>query len=266
MIKKYLMVLVVTFLSVTSTGCATMPASEQEVAKLASEQEVAKYVANFDYTPDSQGAPGLAGVTFAIGNVNYIPSDIPFGELWMQELVSIKKVSNGKLVWSSFSQFDSLNKAIKEDLSEILLAKGFGVRGPFDSYDLIPYSDKKAIDLYLVSALELSFMLKDEKWTEIYYSTGNVEVSGKITLALREIVTGELMWTKSIPLEKFDLAYRIRGPYRVERKFNPIMNEVAKGIEQQYLNLMATISKLIDPEEMQIIKKQCQELKNKKGY
>ena len=114
MIKKYLMVLVVTLLSVTSTGCATMPASEQEVAK---------YAANFDYTPDSQGAPGSAGVTFAIGNVNYIPSDIPSGELWMQELVSIKKVSNGKLVWSSFSQFDSLNKTIKEDLSEILLAK-----------------------------------------------------------------------------------------------------------------------------------------------
>ena len=261
MIRKYLMVSVAILLSVISTGCATIPTSKQEVAK-----EVVKYVANFDYTPDSQGAFGSGGVTFAIGNVIYMPSDIPSSELWMQELVPIKKVSNGKLVWSSFSQFDSLNKAIKEDLSELLMAKGFGIRGPFDSYDLIPYSDKKAIDLYLISALELSFMLKDEKWTATYYSTGNVEVNGKITLVLREIVTGELMWTKSIPLTKFEFSYSIRGPYHVERKFNLIMNDVAKGIEQQYPNLMATVSKLIDPEEMGIIKKQCQELKSKKGY
>ena len=44
------------------------------------------------------------------------------------------------------------------------------------------------------------------------------------------------------------------------------MNDLAKGIEKQYPDLMATISKLIDPEEMRIIKKQCQEIKTKKGY
>lgn len=45
-----------------------------------------------------------------------------------------------------------------------------------------------------------------------------------------------------------------------------IMNDVAKGLEKQYLELMATISKLIDTEKMMIIKKQYQELKSKKGY
>ena len=44
------------------------------------------------------------------------------------------------------------------------------------------------------------------------------------------------------------------------------MNDLAKGVEQQYPDLMATISNLIDPEEMQIIKKQAQEIKSKKGY
>jgi len=37
-------------------------------------------------------------------------------------------------------------------------------------------------------------------------------------------------------------------------------------MEQHYPEVMATIAKLIDPEEMKIIKKQCQELKSKKGY
>lgn len=44
------------------------------------------------------------------------------------------------------------------------------------------------------------------------------------------------------------------------------MNDVAKGIENQYPDIMTTISKIIDPEEMRIIKKQVQELKSKKGY
>jgi len=47
---------------------------------------------------------------------------------------------------------------------------------------------------------------------------------------------------------------------------NKIMNETAKQLEKQYPDLMATISPLIDPEEMRIIKKQAQELKSKKGY
>lgn len=271
MLRKHLMILAVTLLSVISIGCATMPTSQQET----SQQEVAKYVANFNYTPDSQGAPGSAGVTFGIGNVGYVPSNMPSG-LWMLELVAIKKASNGKLLWFFFSQFDNLNKALEQDLPELLTAKGFSVRGPFDSYDLIPFQDKKAIDLYLIPKLELSFMVKDEKGSIIHYSTGdvvdysagNVEVTGRIILELREIVTRELMWYKSIPLTKFEFPYSTRAPYPIEKgfKFNLIMNDVAKGIEQQYPNLMATVSKLIDPEEMRIIQKQAQELKSKKGY
>lgn len=44
------------------------------------------------------------------------------------------------------------------------------------------------------------------------------------------------------------------------------MNDLAKGLEKQYPVIMATIEKLIDPEEMGIIKKQCRELKAKRGY
>lgn len=252
------MVSMVVLLSVISfIGCETIPASEQ--------QEVAKYSANLSYTPASQAAPGSGGVTFAIANFSCIPSNVP-SELWMQELVWMKNVNNGKLLWFLFPQFDNLIKASKDDLSKILMAKGFSIRGPFDSYDLIPYSDKKAIDLYLIPTLELSFAQNEEKWTEKVYSSGNVVVNGKITLELREIVTRELMWTKSIPLTEFEFPYRIRAPYKVNDKFNFIMNEAVKGIELQYPNLMSTIFKLIDPEEMNVIKKQCQELKSKKGF
>jgi len=244
MIRKHLMVLAVTLLSVISIGCAEMPIQNQPV------REEAKYVANFNYTPDSKAAPGSAEVTFTIGHVNY--------------------KSNPKLLWFwfSFPQFENLDKAINDDLSELLIVKGFSVRGPFDSYDLIPYSDKKAIDLYLLPTMELFIMFKSEKTSE--HCTGNIEINGKINLELREIITRELMWTKSIPFTNFEFPYSIHIPHYVKEQsydLKPfIMDDVAKGIEKQYPNLMATISKLIDPEEMGIIKKQCQELKSKKGY
>lgn len=240
MIKKYLIVSVVSLLCIISSiGLATAKSAPQEPVT---------YVANFNYTPDSQAAPGSGGVTFAIGNVNY--------------------KTEGKILWVSYPQFDNLDKAIKDDLSKLLLAKGFSIRGPFDSYDLIPYSDKKAVDLYLIPTFELSLKFKDK--TTSGYSLGDIEVNGKITLELREIMTRELMWTKSIPLTKFEFPYNVIIPDSARGQVYDIkpffMNDLVKGVEQQYPNLMATVSKLIDSEEMQIIKKQCQELKSKKGY
>ena len=225
------------FLSVYLT-CLAIAASQQ--------QEEAPYVANFNYTANIQAKPGSAGVTFAVGNLKY--------------------TSNNKKPWFSFPQFINLYKAIKDDLSEILIAKGFNVRGPFDSYDLIPYSDKKAIDMYIVTTMELSTTLKPEKTAE--YCTGTVEGKARIILELREVMTRELMWHKNIPFKEFEFPYNIRHP-DITKPYDltpHIMNDLAKGLEKQYPDLMGTISQLIDPEEMRIIKKQCQELKSKKGY
>lgn len=250
MMRKHLMILAVTLLSVISIGCATMPTPKQPA------QEVAKYVANFDYTPSTQAVPGSAGVTFAVKDVAYQANakDTP--------------------PWFMHPQLANFNDAIERDLSELLTAKGFSVRGPFDSYDLISFQDKKAIDLYLVPTFELLFTLRDSKLqrkfrtSSDYDATGTIEVNGKITLELREIVTRELMWAKSIPY-KFEFSYSLLVENLVTARpfdFSGVMNDVAKELEKQYPELMATIFKLIDPEEMRIIKKQCQELKSKKGY
>jgi len=259
MMRKYSMLLVFILLSVIYTGYA-IAASPQK--------EEATYVANFNYTPDSKAAPGSAGVTLAIGGVFY--------------------QSNSKSPWDHSPQFENLDKALKEDLIKILSAKGFLVRGPFDSYDLIPYQDKKAIDLYLIPTLELSITSKGPNGDDLKAVQekgailGVIKVSGKLIVHLREVVTGELMWGKSIPFttftflcknklpwarEGFEMAKMERGIEQpVDNRDLTTMNEVAKGFEKQYPDLMATISKLIDPEEMRMVKKQCQELKSKKGY
>jgi len=85
------MVSVIAFLFVISfIGWATTPVSQQK--------EVVKYVANFNYTPAARETANSAGVTFAVGNVNYKPP--------------------GKSLWFTYPQFENLDKAIKKDLSD----------------------------------------------------------------------------------------------------------------------------------------------------
>lgn len=242
---------------------ATLPAKLSS-SDLPVKAETTTYVANFNYTPDSQKPPGSAGVTFAVAKVVY------------------KYQPASKITWFNFPQLVNLPNAIRRDVSEILAARGFSVRGPFDSYDLIPYPDKKTIDLYLTPTIELSIATPKEAYS---MQDIKIEVTGRIILELREIVTKELMWVKSIPLTKYDFSF-VPGAIKwkgltdnfdvfnkkikksiASLEFGTVnMNDLAKGLEKQYPDIMATINKLIDPEEMRIIKKQCQELKSKRGY
>lgn len=245
--KKHLFL----FFCLMLAGCATT------LPKPPAPEEILKYTASFNYTPDSQAVPDSAGVIFTVAGLSFN--------------AGAKDASP----WFMNPQFENLHKAVAEDLSELLMANGFSVRGPFDSYDLIPFPDKKAIDLYLIPTMELWFTgenMKDDydsAWLTSRAVTGNMVVTGKIILEAREIVSRELMWSKTIPIKKFEFPvevhYMIGKPGGVIVQ-NKIMNETAKQLEKQYPDLMTTILPLIDPEEMRIIKKQAQELKSKKGY
>lgn len=241
-----------------------VPASKCRAQERSAQKVPEPYVADFSYAPEARKSPGSAGVVFAVAAPDL--------------------VSDPRTPWPPAPQFAKLSDAFRENLSDILLAKGFVVRGPFSSYDLIPYSDKKAIDVYLISSIEIrtttpeaAYRMEDIK----------IEVAGNVTLKLREITTGELLWTKSIPLESFKISgasgweaiqwkgladTRDVGNDQVKKPIAYIelgtqnYNDIAQGVEERYPALMSTIAGLIDPAEMRIIKRQAQELKRKKGY
>lgn len=240
--RKYLIVFVFILLSVIFTSYATAATKRQQEAT--EKWQELPYAGNFSYTPPAQEIPVAAGVTFVIV------------DLYQAE---------GFAPWLTWPQFVNFNAALKRDLTKIFEAKGFSVRGSFDSYELIPFQDKKASDMYVIPVLEIwGTPEKDFAFT----------VNGKFTIVLKEIITGELMWSKVIPLSGFNAQHL--GAFRPKGKgnFDTISdflntgnrNDVVKGIERQYPDLMATMAKLIDAEEMGIIKKQCQEIRRKKGY
>ncbi|MFH1093486.1 MAG: hypothetical protein V1739_04945 [Candidatus Omnitrophota bacterium] len=249
--RKYSMVFVFILLSVIFVNGVTAATKKQ--------QEETPYVANFNYTSDSQSATSSTGVTIAtIGIPTYI--------------------TNSKELWFNTPQFENFQKALKEDLPKLLTAKGCVVKGSYDSYEMIPYPDKKKIDLYLTPTVALFITSKGPSEILPKWVVGMVKIKGKIMLELREVVTKELMWSKTVEFEEFKFpVYSIKWAEGTNvHKINDVtekavsvndvtvMNEVAKGIEKQYPAIMASFFKLIDPEEMIMIKKECQELKSKK--
>jgi hypothetical protein len=246
--KKYIILLS----SLMLLGCAVTTPMHQ--------MESQPFIAKFDYTPDIHVAPNFSEVTFTVSNGSY-------------------KTNSKDMLWFTYPQFADLENGIKIDLSDILIAKGFSVRGPFGSYDLIPYSDKKNIDMLVVPQIELNIKIKDQKSEvenilaapPVDILTGNVEVSGKVTVELREIDSLVLMWAKSVPFERFEFSYRVRNcpfyneKHRIVFDLKPIIiTDVAKGVESQYPKIMTAIASLIDAEEMNIIKTQCQEVRKDK--
>lgn len=77
-----------------------------------------------------------------------------------------------------------------------------------------------------------------------------------MTLDAQNMSTRESLWTKDIPMEKISFTSRLQSlGYNVEDRFNSIMNEVAKSIEQLYQTLMDNVSGAIDIQETTALKK-----------
>ena len=272
MINKYLMALMCFILFASPSLAlaetpkkADAPIEAGFVTKEEPSKMVVPYVANFIYTPTGQQPPSSAEVTFTVANVKY--------------------QSSMNIDWITLTQFSRLDQAFKDDLSEILKARGFSVLGPFAS-DKIPSADKKVIDLSLVATIGLTvggppvYRLNDLK----------VEIEGAITLELREIATRKLKWSKGFPFKlttfggpppwdgkiqriiwKDNVNARIVEDEKIAKYIASVeltpesMNDIAQALEKQYPGLMAAIFNAMDPQEMIAIKQQIHGLKGKKG-
>lgn len=239
------------------------------------------YVAEFKYAPAvpekaaaSPEKPAAAGKKPAAAELNFAVADAGYK--------GNKPALKEAKPWFLYPQFAGLKDSLRRDFTAIIAAKGFGVLGPFDSYDLIPYKDKKKIDLYLTPAVELRINTPEEIRS---YGDIKVEVDGNIALEMREPMTRELMWVKKVPFAKFDVPHNLLAVAWKENlpkeirldsttpkavnwlwlDLDALFDGIARGLEQQYPKLMGTIDGLIDPEEMGELKKQCLEVRDKKG-
>ena len=178
--------IVVVFCFIVLTGCTAIP------------PQPPRSIITFDYIPPSERDAGSADVTFAVVGAGLItPNQQEVARLVYQTPVPI---------------FTEFVENMTNDFIELLSARGYGVRGPFKTYDAMIQPDKEGSDLILTA--EVEFRL-DGSRVEYDYDValmrkvsedgfrlkGPVKVKSDVNLIVYESLTNTKMWTKSIPID-----------------------------------------------------------------
>ncbi len=242
----------------------------------------------FQYTPKTEAASGSADVTFAVVG-SQLAKPVQPGQMQVPNQVHAK----------IFVDFAS---TMTKDFMEVLGAQGFGVRGPFNTYDDMIFPDKEGSDLVLTAEvlfsadtsrtyLERPFALVQPTTSTRYEIKGPVHVNCDVKLVVSESLTNERMWTKTINIEPFTIylksQYRYPLQYLAEHsikygkvfqgtggvpievileKENKFHNDLGHALEKQYKEILGKIYTYLDPREMTVVKNQSLEIRKKKVF
>ena len=218
-----------------------------------------RYNPVFDYTPQERANPRSAGITIALINPVFADDD-------PSHLVP---------------PYSTFIENMADDFEEMLIAKGFSLRGPFATRDEMVYGDKTQTDI----ALEINISLKEDgnlqlqektNWGKVlnksagslYTVAGTFYHFGNINIEATDPFTGEKFWKKTVALPRKQIvcqgAQTWNGRPTTEQMLNDdvgIYNPIAKALESYYTEAIATAWRHIDPQEMEIVK---QEIKKSK--
>ena len=261
------------FCFIFMTGCASTP------------PQPPRAMITFDYTPQTEGNAGGADVTFAVVGARLITSN----EEGVIQLVKQAPVP----------MFDEFVNNMTNDFMELLSARGYGVRGPFKSYDEMIHPEKEGSDLIL--AAEVNCMLDGSavKFNRVdniigrsgWRASGQVKVVSHVNLIVYESLTNTRMWRKSIAINPIKKEINLHHLYKSNElnllaarygtikqgtpfptltaflQFeNKFYSDVGHALQTQYVEILKTIDDYLDPREMDMVKNQSLELRKKKVY
>ena len=212
------------------------------------EPEPPRAIITFDYLPP-ETMPGSANLTFAVVGA---------------EVVGGKRGTPIPL-------FKTFVSNMTKDFGEILTARGFSVKGPFQDYDIMTYSDKEGTDLILTAEVEFSSDTTQIRPSNIGRLSGLIIVSCHVNLVAYESLTRNRLWTKSVAITPITVELISRNAYPRgaslatllvnENKFH---NDVGRALEGQYAEVLNRIYGYIEPESMTIVGEAARKLRNQK--
>ena len=207
------------------------------------EPEQPRAIITFDYNP-REATPGSADVTFAVVGAQI---DTPVG------------------------LFRTFARNMANDFGEILTARGFSTKGPFQEYDLMTYSDKEGSDLVLTAEVEFTSDLTQLSYSTFGKVSGPLTVSCHINLVAYESLTNNRLWTKSVAITpvRVEIASRKTYPNRASLHTllvneNQFYTALGRALEAQYTEIMNRIYGYLDPKEMATVKQAAQKLRERK--
>ena len=222
-------------------------------------QVEALYSPRFDFTPPEQAAQ-KTDLTLAMVNPAF--------------------AENFKL--ASISPFSDFSSSMANDFEEMLIARGYNLRGPFSSRDDMVFQDKQNSELIFDVSIDLTF--EDRLNSKPQYSaynnaflynsvTGEVVIGGKLNMTLSEPFSAEKIWKKSVLIEPRTI--NCQGVYKYGS--NPslaealskdpgIRNPIAKFLQEEYKRCLQLAWGHLDPMELTPLKQQVKAIREKVNY
>ena len=102
----------------------------------------------FDYAPETEAPPGSANVTFAIVGVQFVVASTHQQGMSPQQNMLLQPSQQPPPL------FLQLASNMTKDFEEVLTARGYGIRGYFDTFDEMIYPDKEGSDLILTAKIK----------------------------------------------------------------------------------------------------------------
>ena len=211
---------------------------------------------SFDHAPKGTVAPGSADIS--IGLVKPY-----FAEDW-------KSVENIDL-------FSRYRDGLSGDVEELLIAKGFTLKGPFDQKADMTYTDKKTAAL----ALDIKIIPRIDGWKTLksngsikrgFHYSGLLIFVGRIELSAYEPLTGEKVWSKSAELpQQSNISVTTDKLYSGEVTLSDLFddggfyNPIGLAMQKSYDTALNKLEGYIDKEEFRALLPQVKELKGRKN-
>ncbi|MBM3712172.1 MAG: hypothetical protein FJW56_01855 [Actinobacteria bacterium] len=220
-------------------------------------------VPDFEFSPPSPQAPGSSGIKIGL----------------------LEPIYSGNFLFSNNAPFKQFRKSMGGDFEEILTSRGYFLKGPFESYDLMTYSDKNECDLGLDIEIDLNIKEISGGWDHIplknygygitsggysqYSSTLNL--SGKITISIIETFTRQKLIVKSVPVPQEDITVIAEAEYKYGSTGLPlddpgVHNPIANSLSSFYKTTMKRGWDMLANEELEHVRRQVPEIREKAGF
>lgn len=228
-------------------------------------------------------APQQAQQTKSTFTFDYTPKEsVKAGSINML-LAMIQPYYGASFQPGSSELFKSFRNAIGKDIEELIVAKGFNLKGPYSSFDDMIFDDKKRSDVIIQIEMTPEFSAVQGQWKSrynplvlgnfTYTYSGKVSLVGKINLTGIEPMTNQKIWSKSVQIPSIeDIVIETTGKYTrplqgADVYEDPgIYNAVGKALSAQYAGIMNKVAAQINAEEFVSMQAEIKELKAKKGY
>lgn len=238
---------------------------------------------NFNYQPPG-GLPKLKeSYTFLM-----LQPKEEFYQPYSKGELKIQVSSNASLPRLSNESADDINRIIssfryslKEDFKELLTARGFRLIGEAETQDAITFNQRELsiFSIQPVVRIELDDTIdKDIIFPRQPKAFGNWEpgevngkliVKARVSIEVKEPLTWQLLWTKSVESQTYSEKYSFRWNYSEKSPGFPVVGEdtrpqiLANILGKLYNDVMNKFESYIDPNEFTLLNKQAQEIRKK---